>query len=151
MPLALQAGNINSCLLKSPGQGDFMMVLDCDMIVHPGGLGGRHALHGMWLALLGSQLRHFPAAAGVLIPQSARSRVAAPPAEQPALPAAADFLLRTLGHFYTEDAGSPGSWRLKDKAAFLQTPQSFRNVEAADPLVHCACFFYGPSKQSAGT
>jgi cellulose synthase (UDP-forming) len=105
VPHHAKAGNINSCLLKEgPGRGVFMMVLDCDMIVHP------------------------------------------------------DFLLRTLGHFYEPADGSTTAptkqeelasipWRLKDKAALLQTPQDFWNVPASDPLVHCARFFYGPMLQ----
>jgi hypothetical protein len=36
-----------------------------------------------------------------------------------------------------------GPWSLKDKAGFIQTPQDFWNVDAADPLVHSARFFYG--------
>jgi hypothetical protein len=36
-----------------------------------------------------------------------------------------------------------GPWTLKDKAGFIQTPQDFWNVDAADPLVHSARFFYG--------
>lgn len=63
-----KAGNINSALLKeSPGAGAFVLVLDCDMVVHP------------------------------------------------------DFLQATLGHFYCQM--SEGRWKLKPKAAFLQTPQ----------------------------
>jgi hypothetical protein len=46
-----------------------------------------------------------------------------------------------------QDAQAPGGWALKPKAAFLQTPQDFWNVEAADPMVHCARFFYGPMLQ----
>jgi hypothetical protein len=99
-----KAGNINSALVNTPhASGDFVLVLDCDMIVHP------------------------------------------------------EFLLRTLGHFYVESkAGNDGasakgqpstSWVLKPKAALLQAPQDFWNVEAADPLGHCARFFYGPGLQ----
>jgi cellulose synthase (UDP-forming) len=94
VPHHAKAGNINSCLLEEgPGLGTFMVVLDCDMIVHP------------------------------------------------------DYLLRTLGHFYTQDHSSAHGWRLKPKAAFLQTPQDFWNVAAVDPMVHCARFFYGPMLQ----
>jgi hypothetical protein len=32
-----------------------------------------------------------------------------------------EFLQRTLGHFYTQ--AEAGHWLLKDKTAFLQTPQ----------------------------
>jgi cellulose synthase/poly-beta-1,6-N-acetylglucosamine synthase-like glycosyltransferase len=99
-----KAGNINSALLNTPhATGDFVLVLDCDMIVHP------------------------------------------------------EFLLRTLGHFYVETKagndvssakGQPATrWALKPKAALLQAPQDFWNVEAADPLGHCARFFYGPGLQ----
>jgi hypothetical protein len=104
-----KAGNINSALLRDcRARGVFVLVLDCDMIVHP------------------------------------------------------DFLLRTLGHFYQEGydveaaglldadgfpAKAGSGWRLKDKAAFLQTPQDFWNVERGDPLGHCARFFYGPMLQ----
>jgi cellulose synthase (UDP-forming) len=99
-----KAGNINSALLASPSAtGDFVLVLDCDMIVHP------------------------------------------------------EFLQRTLGHFYMQTADPlPATddgpkamthWVLKPKAAFLQVPQDFWNVEAADPLGHCARFFYGPMLQ----
>jgi hypothetical protein len=35
-----------------------------------------------------------------------------------------------------------GPWSLKDKAGFIQTPQDFWNVDASDPLVHSARFFY---------
>jgi cellulose synthase (UDP-forming) len=36
VPHHAKAGNINSCLLKfSHGRGEFLMVLDCDMVVHP--------------------------------------------------------------------------------------------------------------------
>jgi hypothetical protein len=45
------------------------------------------------------------------------------------------------------DLAGKGAWRLKDKAAFLQTPQDFWNVQASDPFVHCARFFYGPMLQ----
>ena len=88
--MVMQAGNINSALLKEgSGQGEFVMVLDADMIVHP------------------------------------------------------DFLLRTLGHFYTDGGQAGGAWNLKDKCAFIQTPQDFWNVSANDPLYHCSRFFYG--------
>jgi cellulose synthase/poly-beta-1,6-N-acetylglucosamine synthase-like glycosyltransferase len=89
VPHHAKAGNINNALLKAPGSGDFVLVLDCDMILHP------------------------------------------------------DFLMRTMGHFYWQPnspahngcglasvapaAASPGAvhgqWVLKDKAAFVQTPQ----------------------------
>jgi hypothetical protein len=104
VPHHAKAGNINSSLLtSSAATGDFVLVLDCDMIVHP------------------------------------------------------EFLQRTLGHFYTQASDSLGpaedwpksgpQWVLKPKAAFLQVPQDFWNVEAADPLGHCARFFYGPMLQ----
>lgn len=57
-----------------------------------------------------------------------------------------DFLQNILGHFYKKPAAD-GPWVLKDKAGFIQTPQDFWNVDAADPLVHCARFFYGPMLQ----
>lgn len=75
IPHHAKAGNINNALLKAPGSGDFVLVLDCNMIVHP------------------------------------------------------DFLMRVLGHFYLRpDNNSSGTafeapWVLKDKAAFVQTPQ----------------------------
>ncbi|KAF6262258.1 hypothetical protein COO60DRAFT_1677084 [Scenedesmus sp. NREL 46B-D3] len=88
-PHHAKAGNINSALLKeSEGKATFVLVLDCDMIVHP------------------------------------------------------DFLQNILGHFYKQDKPD-GAWTLKDKAGFIQTPQDFWNVDAADPLVHSARFFYG--------
>ncbi|KAL4423966.1 hypothetical protein ABPG75_001267 [Micractinium tetrahymenae] len=88
VPHHAKAGNINSCLLKEGAKkGEFVLVLDCDMIVHP------------------------------------------------------DFLERTVGHFYKM------RWVPKAKVAFLQTPQDFWNVDAADPMVHCARFFYGPMLQ----
>jgi len=94
VPHHAKAGNINNALLKAPSCGDFVLVLDCDMVLHP------------------------------------------------------DFLMRTLGHFYWQPDGQgtscpqgchgsacpqglPGStlgpgqasWLLKEKAAFIQTPQ----------------------------
>jgi hypothetical protein len=48
------------------------------------------------------------------------------------------MLLVTFGLQDTPD----GPWTLKDKAGFIQTPQDFWNVDAADPLVHSARFFY---------
>eukprot|EP00775_Hariotina_reticulata_P010775 gene10775-10931_t len=89
-----KAGNINSALLKeSPGKGTFVLILDCDMIVHP------------------------------------------------------DFIQNTVGHFYHKPKGEHGPWVLKEKAAFIQTPQDFWNIDASDPLVHSARFFYGPMLQ----
>jgi cellulose synthase (UDP-forming) len=106
VPHHAKAGNINSAILRAgAATGDFVLVLDCDMIVHP------------------------------------------------------EFLQRTLGHFYTISEepsrsstmggrlSSVARWVLKPKAAFLQVPQDFWNVEAADPLGHCARFFYGPMLQ----
>lgn len=95
VPHHAKAGNINNALLKSgTAHGEFILVLDSDMIVHP------------------------------------------------------DFLMRTLGHFYWQPecfesgchgcidgrcqspkaaAGLPAAcqprWVLKEKAAFVQTPQ----------------------------
>lgn len=95
VPHHAKAGNINSCLLKEgKGRGEFILVLDCDMIVEP------------------------------------------------------DFLQKTVGHFYVqEEEGVEAPWVPKKKAAFIQTPQDFFNVDAADPMVHCARFFYGPMLQ----
>ena len=87
IPHHAKAGNINSTLLKGAfsSTADFIVVLDCDMIVHP------------------------------------------------------SFLLHTLGHFYEQ---REERWTKKGLAAFIQTPQDFWNVDAADPMVHCARFFY---------
>ncbi|KAL4421860.1 hypothetical protein ABPG77_001342 [Micractinium sp. CCAP 211/92] len=102
VPHHAKAGNINSCLLKEGAKkGEFILVLDCDMIVHP------------------------------------------------------DFLERTVGHFYIQKpegklptpTKGDSRWVPKSKAAFIQTPQDFWNVDAADPMVHCARFFYGPMLQ----
>ncbi len=39
VPHHAKAGNINSALLKeAPGKGEYILVLDCDMICHPGEL-----------------------------------------------------------------------------------------------------------------
>jgi hypothetical protein len=73
--------------------------------------------------------------------------------------APADFLEKTIGHFYSQgpQQASPqgqqelqekqgpgaGSWEPKSKAAFLQTPQDFFNVDAADPMVSQGCVRYG--------
>jgi hypothetical protein len=108
VPHHAKAGNINSALLKAPGSGVFILVLDCDMVLHP------------------------------------------------------DFLMRTLPHFYWQpgkqegedapegqhssscgkDKGVPAAtgvhetspWVLKDKAAFVQTPQ----VRAEHCCTQCA-------------
>ena len=45
------------------------------------------------------------------------------------------------------DADSRGEWCLKPKAAFVQTPQDFYNLDSADALGHAARFFYGPMLQ----
>ena len=92
VPHHAKAGNINNCLLKASAASaaEFILVLDCDMIVHP------------------------------------------------------TFLLSTLGHFYVKEGET---WVPKKLAALLQTPQDFWNVDAADPMVHCARFFYGPMLQ----
>lgn len=112
VPHHAKAGNINSALLKSPGSsGEFILVLDCDMVLHP------------------------------------------------------DFLLRTLPHFYwqpskqepparcsrsvpcgKDNSGVPMAtacpWVLKDKAAFVQTPQ-VRLQTAALPLARNAAGLAG--------
>lgn len=107
VPHHAKAGNINNALLKGYSGGDYILVLDCDMILHP------------------------------------------------------DFLMRTLGHFYwqpgsqTDDAQAchrgpqsgagmgpnasaavPGQWVLKDKAAFVQTPQVWHVVAT---MQHAEC------------
>lgn len=56
-----------------------------------------------------------------------------------------DFLRVALAHFYHAD--SRGEWVLKPKAAFVQTPQDFYNLDAEDKLGHAARFFYGPMLQ----
>ena len=59
-----------------------------------------------------------------------------------------NFLLATLGHFYQSgDGRGGGGWTLKPKAAFVQTPQDFYNLDAVDRLGHAARFFYGPMLQ----
>lgn len=108
VPHHAKAGNINSCLLGGGGSAPFVLVLDCDMIVHP------------------------------------------------------EFLLRVMPHFFRQEGG-PGSrdanaapqgkegaapcWVLKEKLAFVQTPQDFWNVSPSDPLMHAGRFFYGPQMQ----
>lgn len=84
-----------------------------------------------------------------------------------------EFLQNILGHFYKQELSETPAdkadsearklpiatasatdltsqscrWVLKDKAGFIQTPQDFWNVDASDPLVHSARFFYGPMLQ----
>jgi hypothetical protein len=183
-----KAGNINSCLLKEgAGHGQFMVVLDCDMVVHPDFL----------LRTLG----HFfapaaPGTAGAALSPAAYDEMDAAQQEQEAAeqhvdaPAAdgstANFTALVPGNWIggwemgnrvaPVDSSSsscvalqpcasapwatrpePGSgdsymerhsaWVLKPKTAFLQTPQDFWNVDASDPMVHCARFFYGPMLQ----
>eukprot|EP00898_Chlorokybus_atmophyticus_P002209 jgi/Chlat1/298/Chrsp1S08782 len=57
------------------------------------------------------------------------------------------FLMRTMPHFCIQ--ARDGKWRFKEKAAFLQTPQDFYNVEPSDPMGHRARFFYGPMMQAS--
>jgi hypothetical protein len=188
-----KAGNINSCLLKEgPGQGQFMVVLDCDMVVHPDFL----------LRTLG----HFyaPAVPGtpgaVLSPAAAAANTAPQAGEAQAqgkgaaeelqaasegstAPSAALVPADCVGgwavggrvapvdtsgssSFACHPSAAPeqaielllgsnrdsymrrhSAWVLKPKTAFLQTPQDFWNVDASDPMVHCARFFYGPMLQ----
>ena len=51
-----------------------------------------------------------------------------------------DFLLRTMGHFYTPAAskaeGGAPLWELKTKLAFVQSPQDFFNLPDDDPMSH---------------
>eukprot|EP00966_Prymnesium_polylepis_P241594 5587048-Prymnesium_polylepis.1 len=55
------------------------------------------------------------------------------------------FLRRVMGHFLEQ--AEDGTWREKPKAAFVQTPQDFYNIDGRDALGHAARFFYGPMLQ----
>ncbi|WIA40977.1 hypothetical protein OEZ86_004623 [Tetradesmus obliquus] len=135
VPHHAKAGNINSALLKEgPGSGEFILVLDCDMIVHPDFL-MRTLGHFYWqpdaaAGLSGSSRPHCPENFSKTSSSNCCGKqdhgVAAPPS-------AAGPMQRP--------------WVLKEKAAFIQTPQDFWNVSADDPLVHFARFFYGPMLQ----
>jgi cellulose synthase/poly-beta-1,6-N-acetylglucosamine synthase-like glycosyltransferase len=52
------------------------------------------------------------------------------------------FLLRTLGHFYERPRHGGEGWAQKPYCAFLQTPQSFWNVDSSDELSNTALSFY---------
>jgi cellulose synthase/poly-beta-1,6-N-acetylglucosamine synthase-like glycosyltransferase len=95
VPHHAKAGNINSALLKAPGSGDFILVLDCDMVLHPD--------------FLMRTLPHFYWQPGK--PQEApQCQHSSPCDKEKGAPAATGF-------------HEPVPWVLKDKAAFVQTPQ----------------------------
>jgi cellulose synthase/poly-beta-1,6-N-acetylglucosamine synthase-like glycosyltransferase len=108
VPNHAKAGNINSALLKSPGSGDFILVLDCDMVLHPD--------------FLMRTLPHFYWQPGKHECQDVpRGQGSSPCDKEKGVPAATG-------------AHGPAAWVLKDKAAFVQTPQ----VRAEPQCTKCA-------------
>jgi cellulose synthase/poly-beta-1,6-N-acetylglucosamine synthase-like glycosyltransferase len=108
-----KAGNVNSCLLKeSTSRGQFLLVLDCDMMVNANFL--MRAIPHFY------QHRHLTA--GALMSGFCKD------ADMGSSP-------------YVLTRASSGSrlgsqdWVLSDTAGYLQTPQDFWNVIPSDPLV----------------
>lgn len=127
VPHHAKAGNINSALMKAPGCADFILVLDCDMVLHPDFL-MRTLGHFYWQP-----------------DRQAADAAAQSCGSTPCAHEADDKGVTCAGAAASSPAAAPGkaAWVLKDKAALLQTPQDFWNVAADDPLVHFARFFYG--------
>lgn len=105
VPHHAKAGNINNALLKeSPGHGDYILVLDCDMIAHPDFL----------MRTLGHFYRWMPTGCGQEGTKDCLDDCGLP--------------VGLLNDKYETDAvaaaaAPKGSWVLKEKAAFIQTPQ----------------------------
>lgn len=101
VPHHAKAGNINSALLKeSPGHGEYILVLDCDMIIHPDFL----------MRVLGHFYRWAPADQAEWFG----------PLDDTGLPVG---LLDDSDDGVGIHAAPQGRWVLKEKAAFIQTPQ----------------------------
>ena len=161
-----KAGNINSALFASGVAGDYIVVLDCDMVTDP-----------RFLArTLGHFLERDPSDGGSSTARPASPRpISVPPAASPAPdgrpqgsvlysaslaagrpppkraaspapggPPAALKRLSTTSAVSDWTSASALKWRRKQRAGFLQTPQSFVNVDAADALAHRSRLFYGP-------
>ena len=122
-----KAGNINSALFASGVAGDYIVVLDCDMVTD-----------SRFLArTLGHFLERDPSSVG-----GHGTQPASPPPAKMSPPSA---LKPHPSAGSNNVGGSPMPvWRRKQRAGFLQTPQSFVNVDAADALAHRSRLFYGP-------
>jgi cellulose synthase/poly-beta-1,6-N-acetylglucosamine synthase-like glycosyltransferase len=123
VPHHAKAGNINSALLlEAPTRGDFVLVLDCDMLCSS----------DMLVASVG----HFYEQRGNVVDSSA---------------AATSFSKRddveSGGRSDSSNLGAHTLWTRKPKMAFLQLPQDFYNLSPKDPLAHGGRLFYGPQQQ----
>lgn len=123
VPHHAKAGNINSALLlEAPTRGDFVLVLDCDMLCSS----------DMLVASVG----HFYEQRGNVVDSSA---------------AATSFSKRddveSGGRSDSSNLDAHTLWTRKPKMAFLQLPQDFYNLSPKDPLAHGGRLFYGPQQQ----
>ncbi|KAL4423960.1 hypothetical protein ABPG75_001261 [Micractinium tetrahymenae] len=140
---ARRATSTPALLKEGAKKGEYVLVLDCDMIVHPD--------------FLKRTVGHFYV-------QKPEGKLAAPSGSDAEVPVQRlrgwriwPFACgRKTASYGANGKGSDGKgdgesqkmrWVPKAKAAFLQTPQDFWNVDASDPMVHCARFFYGPMLQ----
>ena len=126
VPHHAKAGNVNSCLMKETNsRGDFVLVLDCDMMVKK--------------SFLMRTIPHF------YTPTSAAETA------QSFHGFCKDVDLRGASSITSFGAGNgchSGSrrethqWMLDDTAGYLQTPQDFWNVLPSDPLVRTKICVY---------
>jgi cellulose synthase/poly-beta-1,6-N-acetylglucosamine synthase-like glycosyltransferase len=118
VPHHAKAGNITHAILNSQGKGEFILLLDLDMIPHP----------DILQRLIGHFYRQKKKSEN--LDKASISTKNAPSSSTA-----------------SSDRVDVGDWERKPRTALLQTPQDFYNVPAGDPFVHSARFFYGPMLQ----
>lgn len=123
VPHHAKAGNINSALLKeAPGNGDFILVLDCDMVVHPDFL--MRALGHFYQQEADQETfqHHYGAASGPADPSGAdQDQHRQHARQQPCVSGQPGMSEHRQVH--PGATAGQGVWMLKEEAAFIQTPQ----------------------------
>lgn len=119
VPHHAKAGNINSALLKAPSCGDFVLVLDCDMVLHPDFL-MRTLGHFYWQ----------PDGQGITCPARGLHSSACPQGLCSSTLGSSQDPSRAAG-VAQPPAAVEAPWVLKEKAAFIQTPQVCGPMEFA--------------------
>ena len=119
-PHHAKAGNINHALLSSGTRGEFVLILDCDMIVKR--------------SFLRRTVGHFFACSS-------------PPPHDDDGGGGGSHDDDDDDTTTNDNNNDNVVWVRKHKASFLQTPQDFYNLTASDPLGHRAAFFYGAMLQ----